>query len=126
MCNGTTNRTLSWRFVQWQGMIKVDKFYITAMLAYYRRQCNLREINMFLFSGTNYEEYAEKQYISQTVECPFLALTFVQDLRCQSLPRCLMPSNTFCARVSSIQGLGGAAEWVVHRSYGFFQTQEWI
>lgn len=25
---------------------------------------------------------------------------------------------------SSIQCLGGTAEWVVHRSYGLFQTQE--
>lgn len=81
---------------------------------------------MFLVSGTNYQEYAENQYISQIVECLFCALTFVQELRYQSLPRCLVPSDAVCARASSVQGPHGAAEWVVHRSYGFFQTQEWI
>lgn len=126
ICNGTTNRTLSWWFVQWQGMIKVDRLYITAMVAYYSKQCYLREINTFLFSGTNYQEYMENQYISQSVKCPFLALTFVQELHCQSLSCCLMPSNDLCASASSIRGLGGTAEWVVHKSYGFFQTQEWI
>lgn len=70
--NGTTNRTLSWQFVQWQGMIKVERLYSTAMVAYYSKQCYLREINVFLLSGTNYQEYAGKKHISQTVDASFL------------------------------------------------------
>lgn len=80
-------------------MIKADRFCSTAMVAYYSKQCYLREINMFLFSGTNFQEYAgKKKHISQTAECLFLTLTFVQELHCQSFPGCLMPSNTPCAR----------------------------
>lgn len=48
---------------------KADPLYIKAVVAYYSKQCNLREINTFLFSVTNYQEHPEKQYISQTVEC---------------------------------------------------------
>jgi len=81
---------------------------------------------MLLFSGTNYQEDAGKQYISQIVEGLVCALTFVQALHYQSLPRCLVPTNPVFARTSSIQGLDGTAEWAVHRSYGFFQTQERI
>lgn len=80
-------------------MIKVDRLYSTAMVAYYSKQSYLREINMFLFSGTNYQEYTgKKKHISQTVECLFLTFTFVQELHCQGLPGCPMPSNTPCAR----------------------------
>lgn len=92
--NGRTNRPLSWRFVQGRGVIKVDRLCSTAPAAHHSQQCYLREINTILFSGSSSQEHAENQYISQTRECLFLALAFVQELHCQSLPHCLMPSNT--------------------------------
>lgn len=105
-------------------MIKVDRLYSTAMVAYYSKQCYLREINTFIFSGTIFQEYAGKKAHFTNSRMPLSYLDLYARIALPEPPWLPDAIQYSLCQGSSTQCLGGTAEWLVHRSYGLFQAQE--
>lgn len=83
------------------------------MVAYYSKQCYLREINMFLFSGTNFQEYAGKKKAHFTnSRMPLSYLDLCARIALPELPWLPDAIQYSLCQGSSNQCLGGTAEWV--------------